>query len=257
VTASSDRLALVDSHVHLHAYDDWLGILNRAVLAGVDRIVAVGVDLPTSRWNAELAANRPEIVAAVGVHPAHLIGPVDAAMLDELEALASQPAVGLVGEIGIDTIEGRVDLPTQLAAFRAQLGIDRRVRKPVNLHLRGAVDEALAVMAESDPVGLGAICHYFVGDSGQASRLLEAGLLLSVGKPASRPTNRGLREALAWLPLDRLLLETDSYPLPGRSTEPADLPLVAGAVAELRGCAIAQVADATTGNFRRLLDRAR
>jgi TatD DNase family protein len=254
VTDSSDQPILVDSHVHLHAYDDWRSLLARATEAGVKRVVAVGIDLPTSRWNVDVAARHDGVVAAVGVHPSHLSARLDPTTVDELEALAQNPTVGFIGEIGIDTVDGPVDLETQLAAFQCQLRIARRVRKPVNLHLRGAVDAGLSALAASFPIEIGAICHYFVGDSREASRLLNLGLLLSVGKPATRPAYAGLRDALTWLPLDRLLLETDSYPVPGRTTEPADLPLVAAAVAEIRGDSVAQIARATGQTFQWLIE---
>jgi TatD DNase family protein len=250
-------LSLVDTHVHLHAYEDVDGLLSRAGAAGVRQVVAIGVDLATSRWNVEVAIRRADVVAAVGVHPVQVTGRVDPATLDELEQLARQPMVGLIGEIGIDTIDGQTDLTTQLDALRAQLLIARRVAKPVNLHLRGSVDAALGLIAESYPVDLGAICHYFVGDLDEAKRLIAVGLFISVGKPAARTQNLALRDALAWIPLDRLLLETDSYPLPGRLTEPADLPLVASAIAVIRGCDVAEVARATTGTFHRHVGQVR
>jgi TatD DNase family protein len=186
------------------------------------------------------------------MHPAHLTGPIDTASLAALEDLIQQPAVGFVGEIGIDTVDGRVDLPTQLEAFRAQVRIAAGYAKPINLHLRGPIHAALSLLDELDVARRGAVCHYFVGDEPQALRLLDAGLLISVGKPITRPENATLRAAVKRIPLDRLLLETDSYPLPGRTTEPAHLPVVAKAVAELRQCRLTEVEATTTANFRRL-----
>jgi TatD DNase family protein len=229
-------------------------LLDRALAAGVNEVVAIAVDVDTSHWNAQVAARRRGVVAAVGVHPAHLTGPIDPASLAALEKVVQQPAVGFLGEIGIDTVDGRVELATQVDAFRAQLRLAERCRKPINLHLRGAIDVALSVLAESYAVESGAVFHYFVGDEALAERLLEAGLMISVGKPVTRPNNATVRAAIQRIPLDRLLLETDSYPLPGRSTEPAHLPLVAQAVAALHHCDIGLVDSTTTENFRRLVE---
>jgi TatD DNase family protein len=97
------------------------------------------------------------------------------------------------------------------------------------------------------------IVHYFVGDEALAAAYLGCGCALSVGKPATRAENAALRAAVPTIPPERLLLETDSYPLPGRTTEPRDLVHVCQAVAELRGESPRGVAQATTHNFRRLL----
>ena len=95
--------------------------------------------------------------------------------------------------------------------------------------------------------------HYFVGGPDLANRYLAAGLWLSVGKPVARVEHAGLRAAIREAPLDRLLVETDTYPIPGRTTEPADVRLVALAVATLKGLSLERVAAATTANFARLV----
>jgi TatD DNase family protein len=271
-------LSLADSHVHLHAYAEVAGLLERAARAGVDRIVAVSVDVPTAQQTVALAhqyqvatgtATRPgsprlpEVIAAVGWHPVHLpAGEAEAALapavqdaLAALAPLAQDPRVGFIGEIGVDTIDGRAPLEQQLSVFRAQLDLARRSGKPVNLHLRGAGSVALAMLAADGVPPAGAVLHYFVGDAAQARRALALGLYLSVGKPVTRVDNGALRAAVPQIPLDRLLLETDSYPLPGRTTEPKDVHLVAEAIADLRGMPVAAVAAATNQNLARLLGK--
>ncbi len=249
-------LGLVDTHVHLHSYANIDGLLSRAAAVGVRQVVAIGVDLATSHWNVELARGRNDVVAAVGVHPVEVRSPVGIESLAELTRLASEPSVGFIGEIGVDTQNGPTDLTTQLDALATMLALASQVRKPVNLHLVGAVDEALAVVRERFPVDRGAICHYFTGDWKDAFRLLDAGLLISVGKPITRPANWALRAAIRAIPLDRLLLETDTYPLPGRTTEPADLVGVAQAVADVRQCPVDAIIAATTELFERITQRA-
>jgi TatD DNase family protein len=147
-------------------------------------------------------------------------------------------------------------LDVQAAVFREQLGAARRAGRPINLHVRGAFEEAFSILRE-DASGVEAVIHYFVGDRALARQALDLGLYLSVGKPVTRAENQGLRAAIAEVPLDRLLLETDSYPLPGRTTEPRDVVLVARAVAELKGVTPDTIATATTSNLLRLIHRTR
>ena len=251
-----------DTHVHLHAYADPVGLLERAAVAGVDRVVGVGVDLTTSRQTLAVAGQArlsrqsraawPTVIAAVGLHPSYLRCLPAAATYRALAELASDPLVGFIGEIGLDAVDANLALPMQALVFRTQLGLARELGKPVNLHVRGAVDAVLEILAADGLPDRGAVFHYFTGDVTLAERLLTAGLFLSVGKPVTRPENAGLRAAVQCIPLDRLLLETDSYPLPGRTTEPADLPRVAQSVAGLRGVSVQTVAEATTENLRRI-----
>ncbi len=243
---------LADSHVHLHWYDDVAGLLRRASAAGVNIVVGVGIDLDSSRKTVELAREFPTVVAAVGFHPMFFDATLGEAELAELAELARDPAVGFIGEIGVDTVEAVVPLELQLAVLRSELAIARQTGRAVNLHLRGAIDAAFETIAVDGLPERGGVFHYFSGDSDLASRALDLGLHLAVGKPITRPENAALRDAIARVPLERLLLETDSYPLSGRNTEPADVVLVAQAVADLKDCSVAEVGAATTGNLRRL-----
>ncbi len=244
---------LSDSHVHLHAYRDAHELLERARRVGVALIVGIAVDLPSARRTIDIARHNSGVVAAVGLHPSHLKAPLDNATLADLESLARDPAVGFIGEIGLDAIEANVGIDVQRAAFAAQVELARKLNLPVNLHVRGAFDEAFDVLARAGIPDAGAVLHYFADDTGLARRALDLGLFLSVGKPVTREENEHLRQAIATVPLDRLLLETDSYPLPGRTTEPADLGLVAMAIARLLGCPVERIAEVTTANLLRML----
>lgn len=244
---------LVDSHVHLHQYSDFAGLLDRAKAAGVDKVVAVGVDLDSSRWNVGIAAGRKDVIPAVGIHPLHVVGPLDGDDLADLDELAAAPVVRFIGEIGVDTIDSKIDLKPQIEALASLLAVAVRVNKPVNLHLRGDIGPALDLVNGSGIAEIGAVCHYFVGNTVEVSRLLDAGLVISVGKPVTRSENAALRQAIRYVPSDRLLVETDSYPIPGRSTEPADLPRVVAAIAEVRGCSPDAVKAGTSDLFKRLV----
>ena len=246
-------MILADAHVHLHAYPDPAGIVARARARDVHLLVAVSIDLASSRRSIDLAAQFVGVVAAVGFHPSWLTAPLTPADLAALEQLARHPSVGFIGEIGLDGVEAKLSVEDQRQAFRAQLDLADRLSLPVNLHIRDAFPAAIAELAARGLPSAGAVVHYFVGDPALAGRLLDLGLYLSVGKPVIRPENAALRAAIRGIPLDRLLLETDAYPLPGRTTEPADIGDIAREVAHLRGCSLEEVARATTDNLRRLL----
>lgn len=251
---------LADSHVHLHGYDDAAvqAMLSRAAQAGVQTIVAVSVDLPSARRTLALAAHHPEqVCAAVGLHPGHLSAMPDDAIWAALEQLAEHPTVRAIGECGVDGVNTSSNELVQLAALTRQARLARRLGKPLLLHMRGdqLIGPALGVLNTARLGPERAVVHYFIGDRALADRYLEAGLLIALGKPVTRRENTALREAASTIPLDRLLLETDTYPMPGRTTEPRDVRLVAEAIAELRGISPDDVARTTGGNLKRLLGR--
>jgi len=249
---------LADSHVHLHAYgeSEVAAMLDRAAEAGVECVVGVSVDLPSARRTLELAGRfQTQVCAAVGLHPGHLTAMPDDATWAALEQLAEHPMVRAIGECGVEGVDGKASELVQLAALTRQARIARELGLPLLLHLRGdeLIGPALGAVASAG-VAERSVAHYFVGDHQLADRYLEAGLLIALGKPVTRVENTALRQAVAAIPLSRLLLETDTYPLPGRTTEPRDVRLVAEAIAELKGLAVEEVAQATGENLARLLD---
>ncbi len=251
-----------DSHVHLDRYSDKEAavLLARARQAGVTRLLTVGVDLASSTRAILLARHHAGVYAAVGLHPAFL--PEDFSgnsshYRERLHALAQQsPQVVAIGEAGIDLLDAHAPLDAQRAAFRLQLQLACEMGLPLILHQQEAeahCQEMLRALRQEKGQVIEVIVHYFVGNLTSARRWLDLGCYLSVGKPVTRPQNASLREAVAAIPLERLLLETDTYPLPGRATEPAHIVKVAEAVAEIKGLPITNIAEQTTANFFRRL----
>ena len=246
--------ALADSHVHLDRYDEdeLVSMLDRARAAGVERLLTVGVDRASSLAALSLAAQHAGVLAAVGIHPrrvAEVDGPEHV-----IWSLAMLGGMVAIGEVGLDA-DGP-DIEEQAYFLDACLDLADEVRLPLVLHVLGPPEvHALALQRLGTRAPVEAVVHYFVGDAELAGRYLEIGCDISVGKPATRPENAALREAIGTVPFERLLLETDTYPLPGRTTEPRDLPTVRDAVAELRGVAPAVVAERTAANFERLFGR--
>jgi TatD DNase family protein len=221
-------------------------MVSQAEAAGVQRLLTIGVDVATSRAALDLADQFPGVLAAVGIHPTRLTRG-GAASVEQLRALLSNRAAA-IGEVGLD--EHAADLTEQSRFLDACLALAGEHALPVVLHVVGeqAVHEAALALVARRPA-VRAVAHYFVGGPELARLYLEHGCWISVGRPVTRPTDVAVRQAVPLIPLDRLLLETDTYPLPGRTTEPRDVTSVCAAVAALTGRSYAEVAAATTASF--------
>jgi TatD DNase family protein len=256
---------MIDSHCHL-AGEEFAGdlpeVIARARAAGVDGalvILAAQDDAELARWP-QVHAAWAETRAAVGVHP-HQAGffaanPEDAARLLE-SRLDELPAVRAVGEIGLDYHYDFAPRAVQQAVFRVQLDVARQRGLPVVLHTRDAEADTLGILREPVGVGTSGVFHCFTGDLDAAARALATGYSLSIPGVVSFPKAAALREAVMMIPLDRLLVETDSpylapIPFRGKRNEPAHVARVADVVAEVRGQASAELRAAVTANARRL-----
>lgn len=256
---------MIDSHCHLAGAEfeaDLPDVIERARLAGVvAAVVILGAEdeAELDRW-LRVRALWPEARSAVGVHP-HRAGefaadPEAAARL-LIERLDQVPDVGAVGEIGLDYHYDFAPRPVQQAVFRAQLAVARARRLPVVIHTREAEADTLAILAEVPAGGPGGVFHCFSGDPAAAGRALATGFHVSIPGIVSFPKANELREAVRQVPLDRLLVETDSpylAPVPhrGRRNEPAFVARVVEVVAGARQMEVGELAAAVTGNARRL-----
>src|SRR5512143_2910849 len=141
---------LVDTHCHLdwNAFDpDRKAVIDRAVLAGVRRMVTIGVDVPSSRRAIEIAEQHEAVYAAVGVHP-NDCADFSTALLNEIRSLAQHPKVVAIGEIGLDYYWHKVDHDTQARAFRAQLELAAEINKPVIIHSRDAAPDVVTLLED-------------------------------------------------------------------------------------------------------------
>lgn len=259
-------MLLVDTHAHLDfpQFDaDREQVIKRAVEGGVVAIVNAGAGLVSSQRAVALADAYPEIWASVGVHP-HEAKTVTADTLTGLRELADHPKVVAVGEIGLDYYRDLSPRDVQRRVFRQQLDLAREVGRPIIVHDRQAHADVLRILRQwvgsSDggqkPVG---VVHCFSGDLGLARELIELGFYVGIDGPVTYSNAGRLREVVAGVPLERVLIETDCpyltpHPHRGRRNEPAYVRLVAEAVAEVKGAALADVIRVTTGNARRLFD---
>jgi len=255
---------VLDSHAHL----DLMGVdvdeaLAQAKSVGIGVVVQVGVDLPSSRWSAELAARYDQVHAAVALHPNEAgRGAATDEALREIESLAGLPAVKAVGETGLDFFrtEGEDGQRLQEESFRAHIAIAKRTGRALVIHDRDAHEAVLRVLDEEGPPER-VVFHCFSGDAAMARTCADRGFFLSFAGPVTFAPNNGLRAAAEVTPVDQLLVETDApfltpVPFRGRPNAPYLVPLTVRALAMLKGLDVDELCHALAANGRRAFDYA-
>jgi len=261
-------MRLIDTHSHIHDAEfdaDRDAAIERAHAAGVEVILTLGTDALNSRLAIALAERHPGVLAAAGVHP-HDAASATNADLDELEQMAQDPNVAVVGEIGLDFYRNLSPRDRQLDVLRRQLETAARAGKPIAVHAREAHEEMLPILTAwsremggrlPDGRALG-IMHYFSADADHARRYIDLGFLISINTSVTHPKSTLLAEVARQIPLEHLVIETDSpYAAPqshrDKRNEPAYVAEAAQKIAELKGVPVETVAEATTRNAERLL----
>lgn len=235
-------------------------ILERATAAGVVGILATGTSLESSRKARDLASRHPHFLfATAGIHP-HGAKDWSPAALQSLQALWESPDVVAIGECGLDYNRNFSTPADQRHAFEAQLEAAVRCKKPLFLHCRDAFDDFYAMVAPAVRAGAHGVVHCFTGAADEAAAFVALGLDIGItGWVTDIKRGQALREAVQAIPLEHLHLETDAPYLGPKNhknrrpyNEPANLPWIAQAVAELKGLSMREVADQCTRNSRRL-----
>ncbi|GLW07256.1 AraC family transcriptional regulator [Microtetraspora sp. NBRC 13810] len=213
------------------------GILADARAVGVTRVVSIGYDLPSSRWNADAAEQYRDVYAGVAIHPneAHEATPE---VLDEIEELAGESRVRAVGETGLDYYRDWATKEEQHASFRAHIEIAKRTGKALVIHDRDAHDDVLRVLAEAGAPEV-VVFHSFSGDSEMAKKCVDAGYFMSFSGPVTYKNAGYLREAAQVAPPELILVETDAPYLPpvpyrGKPNAPYLIPLTLRCLAEVK-----------------------
>lgn len=236
--------------------------LRAAAAVGVDRVVQIGCDLPGADWAVRVAGEHPGVLAGVALHPNEAPrlaegGELDIALAEVERLAASSPRVRAVGETGLDHfrtgVEGRA---AQEASFRAHIDMAKRLGKALVVHDRDAHEEVLRVLDE-EGAPQRVVLHCFSGDAGFAQRCVERGYVLSFAGTVTFRNAGALREALALVPPEQLMVETDSpyltpTPYRGRPNGPYLLPLTVRAVADVIGVDSASVCAATSSTAERV-----
>lgn len=254
---------LIDTHTHLDdtRYDgDREAMIARAREAGVDTFITIGCDLATSKAAVELADRYPFVYASIGVHP-HEVRHIDDGWYDELRRLAKHPKVVAYGEIGLDYHYNHSPPTLQRERFREQIQLARELTLPVVIHTREAQEDTIAILKEEQAADVGGVFHCFTGDAWLAKDGLDLGFHLSFSGVVTFQNATMLREIVATVPMDRILIETDCpylTPVPhrGKRNEPAYVRLVAETIASVKSTAapvsVDEVGRLTSANACRL-----
>ncbi len=250
---------LIDTHAHLEMRefnDDRDEVIQRAREAGVEYIVTIGTTVESSRDAVMLADKYDFIHAAVGIHP-HEVKDILHPAYDILRHFAQHKKVVAYGEIGLDYHYEHSPRADQKRKFRDMLREARKLELPVIVHDREAHEDTLQILSEEWSSELGGVLHCFSGDLPMAARLIELGFSLSIAGPITFPKAGALRDVVRQIPIEHLLIETDSpylapTPMRGKRNEPAFVRHTAEALAKLKGLSFDDVARITSFNAMQL-----
>jgi TatD DNase family protein len=254
-------MELIDSHAHIdfpQFAEDRDAMLDRARAAGVSTLLAIGSGPGPEKLDCAIpfAEQHDWIYATVGVHP-HESKDVAPQHLEELSKLAKHPRVIAWGEIGLDYFYDHSPRDVQQRVFQDQMKLAHQAKLPIVIHCRDAWTDCLNMLAEHwRPAALGGILHCFTSTLEDARRGIDMGFLISFAGNSTYPKAQNIRDVAKELPLENILIETDSpylapQPYRGKRNEPAYVAEVARTLATVRNCSSEEIAAATTGNFRR------
>ncbi len=252
---------LIDSHCHLtdaQFDEDRAAVIARARAAGVGRCIVIGANGEFSHNEKAVALARKyeEVFAIVGVHP-HDAKTITAETYARLRELARQPKVVGLGETGLDFYYDNSPREDQRTHFCRFIHLARELGAPLSMHVRDAYAEASDTLRREGEGRVRGVMHCFTGTAEEARALLALGLFISFSGVITFKNANNLRAVVKMIPLDRLLLETDSpllapAPYRGKRNEPAYVVQVAKTVAEVKGLTIEEVAKATRANTEAL-----
>ncbi|WP_411344565.1 TatD family hydrolase [Paenibacillus sp. WLX1005] len=246
---------LFDTHTHLDSKDfdkDRQEIIQNAYDSGVTRMVNVGFDRETIPTTMKLVEEYDFIYAAVGWHPVEAIT-MQPGDLEWIASLCSHEKVVAIGEIGLDYHWDKSPKDVQHRVLREQIGLARDIHMPIVIHNRDAHEDIVRILREEKASEVGGIMHSFSGSWETAKMCLDMGFHLSFGGPITFKNAKQPKEVLKQVPMDRLLLETDSpyltpHPYRGKRNNSGYVRLVAEAAAELKGVSLEEISEITTKN---------
>jgi len=254
---------IVDSHCHLNILpEDKVGsveeVIERAAELGVKRILCVAINPQQWPEVLKLAEQFDEVYAAIGVHPCE---DPDVVVSDEaLIEAASHPKVIAIGEVGLDYFHFDAEAESmewQHERFRQHIRIAKQLDKPLIIHTRNSTPDCLSILEQEGADEIGGIMHCFVEDMATAQRAMQIGFYISFSGIVTFKNAVELKEVATQIPLERLLVETDSpylapVPYRGKTNQPGYTRYVVEEIAKLKGLTFDEVAQATTDNFNRL-----
>ena len=250
---------LIETHCHLDfpEFDtDRKEVIERARLAGVGRLINIGSSLKGSRESIALSQKHDFIYAAVGFHPHHA-GEFSLKVLEELETLARLPKVVAIGEVGLDYHYPTPSHDEQKEVFRHMLRLSHNLSLPLILHARDANPDFIKILKEELRPPLNGVIHCFSGDKEIAKEYLDSGLHISFTCNITFKKADDLREIVKFVPIERMLLETDSpylapQALRGKRNEPSYLKYLVEELSKLKRLSCEDIERITTLNATRL-----
>ncbi|MEO2280768.1 TatD family hydrolase [Pseudoalteromonas pernae] len=251
---------IVDSHCHLDRLEfdkldtDLSGVLEQARAKDVEHFLCVSVTLDQFPGMLEKIQQFDDVSASCGVHP---LDQKDALDIDLLRKLAVHEKVVAVGETGLDYYYSAETKPVQQESFVGHIQVANELNKPLIIHTRDAREDTINLMREHNAHNCGGVLHCFTEDLDMATKAMDMGFYISISGIVTFRNAEQLRDVVKHIPLDRLLIETDSpylAPVPhrGKTNQPAYVQDVAYYIAELKGMSYKELATATTDNFYRL-----
>lgn len=250
---------LVDTHTHLDSDsfdEDRDAVIARAVEDGVTRMINVGFNEKTIKSSIALAEQYEFIYTAIGWHPVDAIDMLDH-HLDWIESLCSHEKVVAIGETGLDYHWDKSSKEIQQEVFRKQIQLAKKVKKPIVIHNRNAHADVVRILKEEQASEVGGVMHCYSGSWETAKLCLDMNFYISFGGPVTFKNAKQPKEVLAKVPLDRLLLETDSpylapHPYRGKRNESRFVKLVAETAAEIKGVEFSHICETTSKNAQKL-----
>ncbi len=250
---------LIDTHAHLEMRefnDDREDVIQRARDAGVEYIVTIGTTVESSRDAVLLADKYDFIYAAIGIHP-HEVKDILHPAYEIIRHFAQHKKVVAYGEIGLDYHYEHSPRADQKRKFRDMLREARHLDLPIIVHDRDAHEDTLQILEEEWSPSLGGVMHCFSGDAAMAKKVIEMGFSISIAGPVTFPKAESLREVVRQIPIEHLLVETDSpylapQPVRGKRNEPAFVRHTAEAIAKIKGLTPDDVARITSFNAMQL-----
>jgi TatD DNase family protein len=222
---------------------------------GIEHILCIAIDKASCAEVKSIADSFPQVTASVGIHPN--VDEQEQFTVEELVAQAAHPKVIAIGETGLDYFRSEGDLEWQRDRFRVHIEAAKKTQKPLIIHTREAREDTMSILENEDAEKAGGIIHCFTENWETAKRALDIGFYISLSGIVTFKSARELQDVAKKLPLDRMLIETDSpylAPVPhrGKTNKPVFVKHVAEFLAELRGDTVENIAATTTANFQRL-----
>ncbi len=249
----------IDSHCHLNMLAGEPGgidaMVSEASDNGIEHILCIAIDKASCAEVKSIADSFPQVTASVGIHPN--VDEQEQFTVEELVAQAAHPKVIAIGETGLDYFRSEGDLEWQRDRFRVHIEAAKKTQKPLIIHTREAREDTMSILENEDAEKAGGIIHCFTENWETAKRALDIGFYISLSGIVTFKSARELQDVAKKLPLDRMLIETDSpylAPVPhrGKTNKPVFVKHVAEFLAELRGDTVENIAATTTANFQRL-----